>query len=166
MKNILRSSLPLTMVLSLSLGAASGLFAQTEDPKVLLGTWDIELTGMDMSLQLIFAKEEDVLTGVAEFEMGSGIMEEISLEEKKLTFLIGFDAGGQVLYVEVEAVVEEETMTGTMYSEMGDVGFTGKKRKQQSSTSATNSKPVLQAPPLPSRITWFRMGEIEELNAT
>jgi hypothetical protein len=122
------------MVLVLSLVFALGnptttvLFAQAEDVKPLLGTWDVELTDMGMLMQFIFKMEEGTLTGLLEFEMGSGKMEEITFNENKLTFLVDLDANGQMISIEGMATIDGEEMSGTMNTEMGEAVFTGKKR--------------------------------------
>ena len=128
MNNIFKMALVLSLVLSLSIPATKGLFAQTEEVKALIGTWDIELTEMGMQMEFIFKMEEGTLSGALEFEMGSGIMEEIVFEENKLTFLVSLDAGGQAVSVEAEATVDGDEITGIMFTDMGDVEFVGTKR--------------------------------------
>lgn len=101
---------------------------QSSEFEALIGTWDVELTEMEMLMQFVFKMEDDALTGVLEFDMGSGIMEEITFDENKLTCFVNLDAGGQLINIEVLATVEGEEMTGTMITDMGDTGFTAEKR--------------------------------------
>lgn len=101
---------------------------QSSEFEALIGTWDVELIEMEMLMQFVFKMEDDALTGVLEFDMDSGIMEEITFDENKLTCLVNLDAGGQLINIEVLATVEGEEMTGTMITDMGDAGFTAKKR--------------------------------------
>ena len=128
MKRISRMALVLSLVISLSFPTAAGLFAQAEKNSALLGTWDVELTEMGMVMQFIFSMEDDALNGLLEFEMGSGIMEEITFNENKLTFFVSLDADGQMIDIEGMATIDGEEMTGTMITEMGEAAFTGKKR--------------------------------------
>lgn len=129
MKKILRMALVLSLIFMLGIPTTTALFAQAEIVKPLLGTWDVELTDMGMVMQFIFKMEDDTLTGILEFEMGSGIMEEITFNENKLTFLVSLDANGQMIDIEGIATIEGEEMTGTMITEMGEASFTGKKSK-------------------------------------
>ena len=129
MKNIVKLAWVLSLIFSLSVPPAWGFIAQSEKNEALIGTWDVELTEMGMQMQFIFKMEEDTLTGALEFEMGSGILEEIVFEESKLTFMVTIDAGGQTMTIETEATIDSEEMTGTMFTEMGDAAFEGTKRK-------------------------------------
>ncbi|MFC2166425.1 hypothetical protein ACFLQZ_00495 [Acidobacteriota bacterium] len=129
MKNFFRMVLVLSLVFMLGIPTTTALFAQTENVKPLLGTWDVELTDMGMMMQFIFKMEDDTLTGILEFEMGSGIMEEITFKENKLTFLVDLDADGQMISIEGMATIDGEDMSGTMLTEMGEAVFTGKKSK-------------------------------------
>jgi len=122
-------ALVLTLVISLGFSTTTGLIAQSEKDKALLGTWDVELTDMGMVMQFIFIMEEDVLTGSLESDMGSSVMEEIVFNDNKLTLFVSIDAGGQMMSIDVEATIEEDEMTGFMISDMGEAGFTGKKRE-------------------------------------
>ncbi|MCJ7581179.1 MAG: hypothetical protein MUP98_11680 [Candidatus Aminicenantes bacterium] len=128
MKIIFRMVLVLSLAFMLGIPSTTSLFAQAEDVKPLLGTWDVELTDMGMLMQFIFKIEEDTLTGLLEFEMGSGKMEEITFNENKLTFLVDLDANGQMISIEGMATIDGEEMSGTMNTEMGEAVFTGKKR--------------------------------------
>ena len=130
MKIIFKMALIFSLVLSLSFPSAAGLFSQSGNVEALLGTWDVELTEMGMQMEFIFKMEDDALSGALEFEMGSGIMEEITFEDNKLTFLVSLDAGGQTVNIEGTATVDGDEMTGTMFTEMGDAEFTGIKRKE------------------------------------
>ena len=129
MKRIFKTALIAPLVLWLSFSAMAGLFAQSKDVEALIGTWDVELTEMGMQMEFIFKMEDGTLSGTLEFEMGSGVMEEIVFNENKLTFLVSIDAGGQTISVEAEATVEGDEMTGAMFTEMGEAAFTGTKRK-------------------------------------
>ena len=128
MKNFSRMVLVLSLVFTLGIPTTSGLFAQAENVKPLIGTWDVELTDMGMLMQFIFKMEDDTLTGLLEFDMGSGIMEEITFTENKLTFLVDIDADGQMISIEGMATIDGEELSGTMITEMGEAVFTGKKR--------------------------------------
>jgi len=129
MKKYFRMVFVLSLAISLVTPTTTGLFAQTENVKPLLGTWDVELTDMGMLMQFIFKLEDDTLTGLLEFDMGSGIMEDITFIENKITFFVSIDANGQMIDIEGMATIEDEEMTGSMITEMGEAGFTGKKRK-------------------------------------
>ena len=129
MNNIFKMVCVSIMVLSMSILSATGLFAQSEDSKTLLGTWDVELTEMGMQMQFVFKMEEEKLTGELVFEMGSGFMEDIAFSDNKLTFFVSLDAGGQVVGVDVTATIDGDEMTGTMFTDMGEAEFTGTKRK-------------------------------------
>lgn len=135
MKNIFKITLVFALFLLLNTLASPGLFAQSDDIKALLGTWDIELTEMGMMMEFIFKFEDDSLTGELEFEMGGGTMEEIALEGNTLTFRVTIDAGGQAVNVETEATIEGDEMTGVMYTDMGEVEFVGIKRRLSPSGS-------------------------------
>lgn len=130
MKIFIRTALVLSLVLTLSIPTLTGLFAQSQEKNVLIGTWDVELTEMGMLIEFIFKMEDEILSGVLEFEMGSGVMEDLSFNDNKLTFFVSLDAGGQMIGLDVEGTVEDDTLTGTIFSEMGEAGYTGKKRKE------------------------------------
>ena len=84
-------------VVLISLLFGSTLFSiQAEKYKVLLGKWDIELVEPPMYIEFVFTYNEDALSGEMNFEMGSGVLEEIVFEEKKLTFL---DVSDKVIYI-------------------------------------------------------------------
>ena len=129
MKNFLGLVLVMSLVFLLGIPSTADVFAQTENENPLIGTWDVELTEMQMMMQFTFKMEEDVLTGSLEFDMGGSVMEDISFEDNKLTFNVSIDAGGQMMGIDVEAIIEENEITGTMFTEMGEAIFTGKKRE-------------------------------------
>lgn len=128
MKNM--SVFVILLLLILLTGFSNSVLSSGQSSKfeALIGTWDVELTEMEMLMQFVFKMEDDALTGVLEFDMGSGIMEEITFDENKLTCFVNLDAGGQLINIEVLATVEGEEMTGTMITDMGDTGFTAEKR--------------------------------------
>lgn len=125
------SAMVAILALVLLTSSTSVLMAQSEGQKALLGTWDIELISQGMQMEFIFKMEEDQLKGEMSFEMGAAELEDITLEEGTLTFMAALDAGGQTINIDAEAVIEGESMTGTMFTDMGDVEFTGTKRKDQ-----------------------------------
>jgi len=127
-KNV-RVSLVFFLVILLSFSAAAVLCAQSEDHKALLGTWDVELTSMGMQMEFIFKMDEEKLAGEMNFDMGGAQMADIAFEEGKLTFTASVDAGGQMINIEAEATIDEEEMTGVMFTEMGEAEFVGTKRK-------------------------------------
>ncbi len=102
---------------------------QSSEFEALIGTWDVELTEMGMVMEFVFKMEDDTLTGSLELDMGSSTMEEITFNENKLTCFVSLDTGDQLINIEVLATVEGEEMIGTMISDMGEAGFTGKKRE-------------------------------------
>ncbi len=127
MKKFSQLALILSLVFLLGFPTISNLFGKSFEDKDLVGTWDVELTEMGMLMQFIFKIEDDILKGSMEFDQGTGTMEDIAFTDNKLTFAVSIDAGGQLMDIDVEATVTEEEMTGTMFTEMGDAGFTGKK---------------------------------------
>lgn len=90
----------------LSSFSTAALITQSEGQKALLGTWDIELISQGMQMEFVFKMEEDQLKGEMSFEMGAAEMEDIALEEGKLTFAAALDAGGQTISIEAEAAVQ------------------------------------------------------------
>lgn len=130
MKKFIRTALVLSLVLTWSILTLTGLFAQSQEKNVLIGTWDVELTEMGMLVEFIFKMEDETLSGVLEFETGSGVMEDLSFNDNKLTFFVSLDAGGQMIGLDVEGTVEDDTLTGTIFSEMGEASYIGKKRKE------------------------------------
>ncbi len=129
MKKYVRRVFFVSLIVLLSFSAATGLFAQSEDHAVLLGTWDVELTAMGMQLEFVFKMDGDDLTGEMVFDMGTAEMADITYKEGKLTFTADVDAGGQMISIEGEATIEREAMTGVMFSDMGEADFFGAKRK-------------------------------------
>ncbi|MFC2158139.1 hypothetical protein ACFLT9_09910 [Acidobacteriota bacterium] len=129
MKNNFKFYHILVLALIICISTASALSSQ-QDFKPILGTWDVELTEMGMTFELVFKMEESEITGEMNFDMGSGELSEITLADGKLTFLSTFDAGGQTMSIEATATVEGDEMNGTMSSDMGDAEFTGTKRKE------------------------------------
>ena len=118
------------LVLLVSLPAAKTSFSQAADYSVLIGTWDIN-TDVGIQMEFVFSLEDDELTGELLFEMGSGIMENIEFEDNELSFFVSLDAGGQIIDVAAAATVEDEEMTGTFSSEMGEANFWGTKRNEK-----------------------------------
>ncbi len=129
MKNNTRLILAISLVFLLILSTVDASSAQSKDYKALLGSWDVEPVAPAIQMELVFTIDEDTLYGELRTEMGSGFMEEITFEDNKLTFLVSVDAGGQVFNLKVLATVDDDEMTGTMYSDMGESEFSGKKRK-------------------------------------
>ncbi|NOR15210.1 MAG: hypothetical protein GQ544_05865 [Candidatus Aminicenantes bacterium] len=129
MKNSTRLILVISLVFLLILSTVDASSAQSKDYKALLGSWDVEPVAPAIQMEFVFTIDEDTLYGELRTEMGSGVMEEITFEDNKLTFLVSVDAGGQVFNLKVLAKVDDDEMTGTMYSDMGESGFSGKKRK-------------------------------------
>ncbi len=130
MKNI--SVFVILLFLILLTGYSNSVISSVQSSKfeALIGTWDVELTEMEMVMEFVFKMEDDALTGSLEFDMGSSTMEEITFNENKFTCFVSIDAGGQLMNIEILAEVESEEMTGTMISDMGEAGFMGKKRKE------------------------------------
>ena len=128
MKNISVFVILLFLVLLPGYSSAVLSSGQSSEIEALIGTWDVELIDMEWAMQFVFKMEDDTLTGSLEFDMGSGIMEEIKFIENKLTCLVSIDAGGQMMTIEILGEVEGEEMTGTMISDMGEAGFTAKKQ--------------------------------------
>lgn len=131
MRNNFKLIFAVVLSFLLILSAADASVFQSEDSKMLIGNWDIELVEPAMQMEFVFMMDEDTLSGEMKFEMGSGVMEEIVFEDNKLTFLVALDAGGQVVEIEVLATVNEDEIKGTLFTEMGDVEFSGKKRKEK-----------------------------------
>ena len=129
MKNSTSLILVISLVFLLILSTVDASSAQSKDYKALLGSWDVELADPAMQMEFVFTIDEDTLYGELKSEVGSGIMEEIAFEDNKLTFFVSVDAGGQVFNLEVLATVDDDEMTGTMYSDFGDSEISGKKRK-------------------------------------
>ena len=129
MKNIRMSVLVLSVALVLVISTSPGQTSQSTDYKVLLGTWDVELIEMGMAMEFVFKMEGDALTGEMIFDMGGAQLEDIKFEEGSLSFNAVVDAGGQSIYIAATAKVADNEMTGVMSSDMGDVDFSGLKRK-------------------------------------
>ena len=129
MKNNFKAAFIFSLILLLSFPALNALFAQEKDFKALLGNWDVELLDMGMAMEFVFKMDGDALSGEMNFEMGNGIMEEIVFTDNELTFFVSLDAGGQIINVEAVATVDGENMTGMMFTDMGEVEFSGTKRK-------------------------------------
>ncbi|MFA9453200.1 MAG: hypothetical protein ACERK6_04725 [Candidatus Aminicenantaceae bacterium] len=131
MKKNIKVAFIISWVLLMSFTSASVLIAQAENYTALLGAWDVELTGMGMQMEFIFKMDGETLTGEMNFDMGAAELEDISFEEGKLTFTATVDTGGQTMGIEAEATIEEENITGVMFTEMGEAEFVGTKRKDQ-----------------------------------
>jgi hypothetical protein len=131
MKTHSRRILITSLVFVLIAPVSQQIFSQSKDFQTLVGTWDIDLPAMGMQMEFVFSLEEDTPSGEMVFEMGSGVMENIVLENNKLSFFVSVDAGGQVVGVDVTAEVLDGEMTGMMATDMGDMDFTGTKRSDQ-----------------------------------
>ncbi len=103
---------------------------QVSDPKVLLGTWDIEVIDMGFQMQFVFKIIEEVLSGELVFEMGSGTMTELKLEKNELSSYVELDVGGQYIGISITGTIDGDTITGFLTSDMGSVQYTGTKRKE------------------------------------
>lgn len=130
MRTIFKFVFVFCLVPLVSLPAAKTSFSQAANYSVLLGTWDIN-TDVGIQMEFVFSMEDDELTGELIFEMGSGIMENIEFDNNELSFFVSLDAGGQIIDVGAVAIVEDEEMTGTFSSEMGDANFWGTKRQEK-----------------------------------
>lgn len=128
LKHFIRFALIFSVVFLLGLTAAETK-AQTADYKALIGTWDIELTDVGYQMEFVFKMEDGELTGELIFEMGNGIMENITFENNELSFSVSIDAGGQTVGVDVTATIEGNEMTGNMETDMGGSALTGTKRE-------------------------------------
>ncbi len=129
MKNSTRLILAISLFFLVILSTVDASTAQLKDYKALLGSWDVELVEPAMHMEFVFTIDEDMLYGELKSDVGSGFMEEIVFEDNKLTFFVSVDAGGQVFNLEVLATVDDDEMTGIMYSDFGDSEISGKKRK-------------------------------------
>ena len=130
MKKQFFCTLLLTAAILVSMPAATAAAGQETDNSALIGTWDVELIDVGFAMELVFKMEEDTLTGEMIFEMGSGVMENIEFKDNELTFYVEFDAGGQIVGVDVSGTVEEDKISGFMNSDMGSAEFTGTKREE------------------------------------
>jgi hypothetical protein len=129
MTNDRTSKLLWASVLIFGLCAAPALFSQTEDYKALLGSWDVELVEPGITMELVFKMDGEELTGEMIFDMGGAELEDITFEGGELTFNASVDAGGQMIEVSASALIQEDEMEGTMMTDMGEVTFSGTKRK-------------------------------------
>ena len=130
MKTIPRFIFAFCLVLLVSVQPAAAQSTQTPDYSALVGIWEVD-TDADIPLQFIFKIEDKALTGALEFEMGGGTMESITFVENQLTFFVNIDAGGEIVGVEITARIEEDKMSGTIFTDMGDLSFTGIKKKEK-----------------------------------
>jgi hypothetical protein len=129
MKNSTILILAISLVILSLLATVDTSAAQSKDYKAILGSWDIEIAEPPMQIEFVFSIDEDTLYGELKSEVGSGVMEEIAFEDNKLTFIVSVDVGAQVFNLKVLATVDDDGMTGIMYSDMGESEFSGKKRK-------------------------------------
>ena len=127
MKKNYKDLATLVLVAAVVLTSAAALYAQ--DYKAIIGAWDVELTAMGMTFELIFKMEEGEIKGEMNFDMGSAELSDITLEGDKLTFIANIDAGGQAMTIEAMATVKGDEMNGTMSSDMGEAEFTGTRRE-------------------------------------
>ena len=128
-RNRISIILGVALILSLSLSASGAPDPQTEDYKVLLGSWDVELIEPGITMELVFKMDGDELTGEMIFDMGGAELVDITFEEGTLTFNASVDAGGQMIEVSASAKIDGEEMEGTMMTDMGEASFSGTKRK-------------------------------------
>ena len=127
MKTIFKFVFTFCLVLLVSTPSVKASFSQSTDYSDLIGTWDIN-TDVGIQMEFVFTMDGDEITGELIFEMGSGTMENIDLDNNELTFFVSLDAGGQIIDVGASATVEGDEMTGTLSSEMGEANFWGTKR--------------------------------------
>ncbi|MFC1557047.1 hypothetical protein ACFL5L_03595 [candidate division KSB1 bacterium] len=119
------------VALGLLLIACSGIMEMfnKDENKALIGTWDVVLIEQGMTMLLVFEKEGDILTGNMSFEMGDGVMTDITFKDNQLNFNVALDGGGMTFNIAAEGIVDGEKISGTFFSDMGDAGFSGEKRK-------------------------------------
>ena len=129
MKTIFQFILAFSLILLVSFPSAKALITQSTEYSDLIGTWDIYLD-VGYQLEFVFTMEDDEINGELVFEMGNGTMENIELDDNELTFFVSLDIQGQVIDIGVSATIEGDEMTGMLSSEMGDVAFSGTKRKE------------------------------------
>ncbi len=102
---------------------------QETNYEALLGEWDIQTEDGQFTFLFTFSMEEDTLIGKFEGPTGEVDMEDISFEGNELMFAVTVDAGGQILVVDFSATIEDDTMEGFLSMEMGEMNFSGEKRK-------------------------------------
>jgi len=128
LKYFMKVTFVFTVVFLLSLTVVD-TSAQAENYEALIGTWDIELTDVGYQMEFVFIMEDGELIGELVFEMGNGIMENITFENNEVSFSVSIDAGGQTVGADVTATIEGTEMTGNMETDMGGSSITGTKRE-------------------------------------
>jgi hypothetical protein len=103
--------------------------ATEEDLEALLGSWsgEVDADGTIMPFGLELAKDGGEIGGTMSFVMGKAEVSGVLFDGEQLQFKATFEMGEQVMEVDVEALLENGTMTGTTSSMMGDAEFTAKK---------------------------------------
>lgn len=126
MKKITFSMGFLTLALAFCLISAGVYGGQNE---ALLGTWDVETEDGQFSFAFKFFMEEETLAGTFEGPMGDVAMQNIEFKDNKVTFSFEIDAGGQMMAVDVDGTIDGDTIEGLIAADMGEMGFSGAKRK-------------------------------------
>ena len=107
---------------------ATGLQAQENKYKPLLGTWDVE-ADMGMAFVFEFTMEEEEISGKMSFDMGDAEVSDIAIEENTVTFTVTIDANGQIMEIGGEIEIDGDSFSGFLSSDMGETTITGTKRK-------------------------------------
>jgi len=131
MKSNIKANLALSLVLLFSFSTALAYSAIPQDYDALLGTWDVTLTEMGMEMELIFTLEGDEIKGEMVFDMGGAELEDITFENGTLAFSATVDAGGQTVSLDSTAEIKDDEITGTMSTDMGEMDYSGTKRKEE-----------------------------------
>ena len=130
MKNNFKVIWAFSLVLLFGFSTAMAFSAIPQDYDALLGTWDVTLTEMGMEMELIFKMEGDEIKGEMVFDMGGAELEDITFEDGTLTFSATVDAGGQTVSLDSTAEIKEDEITGIMSTDMGEMDYSGTKRKE------------------------------------
>jgi len=97
--------------------------------KDLLGGWDVQTEDGQYTFTFTFSLENNELKGVFGGQMGEFKMENLKVENGKVTFLVNLNMGGQEMPINFAATVAGESLTGMLSLQFGESNIVGKKKK-------------------------------------
>jgi len=108
---------------------SSTAFGQEDPYKDLLGKWDVQTEDGQYTFVWTFVLDKGELAGTSVSASGEFKMENLKVENGKVTFLVNVGAGGQTLPIQFSAVIEGDALRGGLSLEYGEANIVGKKKK-------------------------------------
>ena len=107
----------------------SGGQTQESPYKDLIGIWDVQTEDGQRTFIFTFSVENGELKGVFTGQLGEFKMENLKVEDGKVTFLVNLSTGGQEMPINFAVIVAGESLTGMLSLQFGESDIVGRKKK-------------------------------------